>query len=214
MLLGIFVAIGAAPVGGKLGFEFFPKDDSSEFIVEIDTPPGSSLEYTRLKSEEVAAMARAIPEVRYTYTTIGGQGGAVDQGSVYVRLLPKADRERGQEEIASALRERAKRVGGATAALGTGNFGGTKQIMIQLQGPDIAVLNRLAEQVRGAGAAGARRRGRLAEHQGAEAGAYGGPEPRAGGQPGGHGGAGGAGAAPGLRRHRRGRLGGPQRRDA
>jgi HAE1 family hydrophobic/amphiphilic exporter-1 len=148
-LVGIFVAIGAAPAGGKLGFEFFPKDDSSEFIVEIDTPPGSSLEYTRIKAEEVAAMARDIPEVRYTYTTIGGQGGAVDAANVYVRLLPKADRDRGQEEIASALREQAKRVGGATAALGTGNFGGTKQIMIQLQGPDIAVLNRLAEQVEG-----------------------------------------------------------------
>jgi hydrophobic/amphiphilic exporter-1 (mainly G- bacteria), HAE1 family len=146
-LVGIFVAIGAAPAGGKLGFEFFPKDDSSEFLVEIDTPPGSSLEYTRLKSEEVAAMARQIPEVRYTYTTIGGQGGAVDQGNVYVRLLPKADRARGQEEIASGLRERAKQVGGAMTALGTGNFGGVKQIMIQLQGPDIAVLNRLAEQV-------------------------------------------------------------------
>jgi HAE1 family hydrophobic/amphiphilic exporter-1 len=146
-LAGIFVAVGASPTYKKLGFEFFPKDDSSEFEVEIDTPPGSSLEYTRLKSEEVAAMARRIPEVRYTYTTIGGRGGAVDEGRVYVRLLPKADRDRGQEEIASALREEAKRVGGATAALATGNFGGVKQIMIQLQGPDIAVLNQLAEQV-------------------------------------------------------------------
>ena len=146
-LAGIFVAVAASPTAMKLGFEFFPKDDSSEFEVEIDTPPGSSLEYTRLKSEEVAAMARRIPEVRYTYTTIGGRGGAVDEGRVYVRLLPKADRERGQEEIASLLREEAKRVGGATAALATGNFGGVKQIMIQLQGPDIAVLNQLAEQV-------------------------------------------------------------------
>ena len=143
----MFVAIGVAPAGGKLGFEFFPKDDNSEILVDIDTPPGSSLEYTRLKSEEVASMARRIPEVLYTYTTIGGQGGSVDQGNVYVRLQPKAERQRGQEEIAAILREEAKRIGGATAALGTGNFGGTKQIMIQLQGPDIAVLNRLAEQV-------------------------------------------------------------------
>jgi hydrophobic/amphiphilic exporter-1 (mainly G- bacteria), HAE1 family len=146
-VVGMFVAMAAAPAVMKLGFEFFPRDDSSEFEVEIDTPPGSSLEYTRLKSEEVAAMARRIPEVRYTYTTVGGRGGSVDEGRVYVRLLPKADRERGQEEIASALREEAKRIGGATAALATGNFGGTKQIIIQLQGPDIAVLNRLAEQV-------------------------------------------------------------------
>ncbi|HEX8395782.1 MAG TPA: efflux RND transporter permease subunit, partial [Longimicrobium sp.] len=148
-VIGMGAAIGAAPEGAKLGFEFFPKDDQSEFQVEIDTPPGSSLDYTRLKSEEVAAMARRIPEVRYTYTTVGGRGGSVDEGRVFVRLQPKAERERGQEEIASELREQAKAIGGATAALGTGNFGGTKQIMIQLQGPDIAVLNRIAEQIQG-----------------------------------------------------------------
>ncbi len=133
----------------KLGFEFFPKDDQSEFEVEIDTPPGSSLEYTQLKSEEVAAMARRIPEVRYTYTTVGGRGGSVDEGRVFVRLTPKSERDRGQDVVANDLREQAKRVGGATAALGTGNFGGTKQIMIQLQGPDITVLNRLAERIEG-----------------------------------------------------------------
>jgi HAE1 family hydrophobic/amphiphilic exporter-1 len=146
-VIGMVIATGVAPAYKKLGFEFFPKDDNSEVLVDVDTPPGSSLEYTRLKTEEVAALARRIPEVRYTYTTIGGQGGSVDQGNVYVRLQPKADRERGQETVAAELREQATRIGGATAALGTGNFGGTKQIMIQLQGPDIAVLNRLAEQV-------------------------------------------------------------------
>jgi multidrug efflux pump subunit AcrB len=40
--------------------------------VEIDTPPGSNLAYTQMKAEEVAAMARAEPEVRYTYTTVAG----------------------------------------------------------------------------------------------------------------------------------------------
>jgi HAE1 family hydrophobic/amphiphilic exporter-1 len=146
-LAGVAAAIVVAPAGGKLGFEFFPKDDRSEFEVEIDTPPGSSLEYTRLKTEEVAALARRQPEVRYTYTTIGGRGGSVDEGRVYVRLTPKADRARGQDQIANEVRVAAKRVGGATAALATGNFGGNKQIMIQLQGPDIGVLNRLAEQI-------------------------------------------------------------------
>jgi HAE1 family hydrophobic/amphiphilic exporter-1 len=146
-VVGMGIATAAAPAWKKLGFEFFPKDDNSEVLVDVDTPPGSSLEYTRLKTEEVAALARRIPEVRYTYTTIGGQGGSVDQGQVYVRLQPKAERDRGQEEIAAGLRAQAARIGGATAGLNTGNFGGVKQIMIQLQGPDITVLNRVAEQV-------------------------------------------------------------------
>jgi len=147
MVAMVFVG-GVVPAFGKLGFEFFPKDDRSEFLVKVDTPPGSNLEYTRMKSEEVAAIARAMPEVRYTYTTIGGRGGAVDEATLYVRLTPKADRERGQEEVATALRAQAKAVGGATAWLSTGGFGGEKQIQIQLRGPDIDVLNQLAERVK------------------------------------------------------------------
>ena len=67
----------------------------------IETPPGSNLEYTSRKAEEVAALARSIPGVAYTYTTIGGTTGAVDEGQVYVALQPKAERAHNQEEIAS-----------------------------------------------------------------------------------------------------------------
>ena len=146
LVLGMMAA-GMVPVVFKLGGEFFPADDRSEFIVEIDTPPGSNLAYTQMKAEEVAALARGKPEVRYTYTTVGGRGGSVDEASVYVRLTPKGDRARGQDEIAAGLREDAKRIGGAEAALSTGGFGNQKQIQIQLRGPDIETLNTLAEQV-------------------------------------------------------------------
>jgi HAE1 family hydrophobic/amphiphilic exporter-1 len=146
LVLGLNLA-GMVPVVFKLGGEFFPADDRSEFIVEIDTPPGSNLAYTQMKAEEVAALARGKPEVRYTYTTVGGRGGAVDEASVYVRLTPKGDRKRGQDEIAAGLREEAKRIGGAEVALATGGFGNQKQIQIQLRGPDIETLNTLAEQV-------------------------------------------------------------------
>ncbi|HLL82702.1 MAG TPA: efflux RND transporter permease subunit, partial [Longimicrobium sp.] len=146
LVLGMMAA-GMVPVVFKLGGEFFPADDRSEFIVEIDTPPGSNLAYTQMKAEEVATLARSKPEVRYTYTTVGGRGGSVDEASVYVRLTPKGERARGQDEIAAGLREDAKRIGGAEAALATGGFGNQKQIQIQLRGPDIETLNKLAEQV-------------------------------------------------------------------
>src|SRR5215212_9552936 len=40
------------PPVGKVGTAFFPEDDRSEFIIKIETPPGSNLEYTRLKASE------------------------------------------------------------------------------------------------------------------------------------------------------------------
>jgi HAE1 family hydrophobic/amphiphilic exporter-1 len=141
-----FVGALAMPALGFLGGGFFPVQDISEFVVLIETPPGSNLSYTLGKAEEVARIARAVPEVSYTYTTIGGLTGAVDEGMIYVRLVPKADRVRHQETIASELRERMKNIGGITAAISSGRFDNQKQIQVQVRGPDMTEINRIAEQ--------------------------------------------------------------------
>ncbi len=134
----------AMPAVGLVGGGFFPESDDSEFNITIETPPGSNLAYTRARAEEAARLARALPEVAYTYTTIGGRTGAVDEGTIYVRLRPKADRERRQSAVEAALRQDLARLGGVTASIG-GNFEDQKQIQLQLQGPDSRELSRLAE---------------------------------------------------------------------
>ena len=52
-------------------------------------------------------MARAHPEVAYTYTTVGSASGSgsVDNGTMYVRLEPQgASATSSQEELGQALR--------------------------------------------------------------------------------------------------------------
>ena len=142
-----FVGALALPAFGIIGGSFFPVQDVSEFNILIETPPGSNLDYTRLKAEEAARLARAKPEVAYTYTTIGGRTGAVDEGTVYVRLTPKADRSRHQEEVSTELRAELARLGGVTASISTGSFDNAKQIQLQLRGPDTAELTRLADAI-------------------------------------------------------------------
>jgi len=148
-IVAMFMAGGAAPAMMKLGGQLFPTDDRSEFIVKIDTPPGSNIDYTRMKAEEVARLARSHPEVSYTYTTVGGQGGTVNQATIYARMIPKADRpkSRSQDIVSNQVRQAAGRLGGVTVALSNGSFGDQKQIQIQLRGPDITVLNRVANAV-------------------------------------------------------------------
>src|SRR4051812_47427997 len=87
------------------GFGFAPLSDNSELNVAIETPPGSSLEYTRLKAQEVATIARRHGEVAYVYTTIGSSSGsgAVDAATVYVRLVPKHQRSISQEQFGQRL---------------------------------------------------------------------------------------------------------------
>ena len=137
-----------------VGAAFFPVDDRSEFIMKIETPPGSNLQYTRLKAEEAARIVRSQPEVRYTYTTLGEAGtGAVDVGNIYVKLSPKADRmgsgQRSVNDLSADLRTQMKRVAGATVSIFENDFsGGFKQILIQLRGQDVKALAIAADMVK------------------------------------------------------------------
>ncbi len=132
------------------GFAFVPVSDQSELNIAIETPPGSSLDYTTLKSEEIARLVRAHKEVAYTYTTTGSSSGSgeVDAGSIYVRLVPKSQRSISQEDLAQTLRTEMRAVGGATAYTYASGFGGAqKELQLQLQGPDQNILNQYAEEI-------------------------------------------------------------------
>jgi len=144
--LAFFGAIWLQKTFGGAGF--MPVSDNSELNMLVETAPGSSLDYTRLKAEEAARVARGYKEVLYTYTTIGGDSGAVDSASVYVKLTPKAERSRSQEVVGQQLRDDVSRLAGATTSVFTGwmnaNF---KQIQIELRGRESAELTRLAERM-------------------------------------------------------------------
>jgi HAE1 family hydrophobic/amphiphilic exporter-1 len=150
LAIGSFVAALAMPAMGLLGGEFFPVSDNSEFSISIETPPGSNLAYTTKKIEEISALARSIPGVERTYARVGGTTGAVDEGTIYVGLVPKATRAANQETIARTLRQRFPEIGGVTASVQTSGFDNQKQIQVQLRGPDIAVLSQLADTAQNA----------------------------------------------------------------
>ncbi|HEU4997092.1 MAG TPA: efflux RND transporter permease subunit [Gemmatimonadaceae bacterium] len=133
------------------GFGFAPLSDNSELNIAIETAPGSSLEYTTLKAEEVAARARTHKEVAYTYTTVGSTSGSaeVDNATVYVRLVPKRDRSISQDQFGRIIRKEIARFGGMNAyTFAAGGFAGNqKQLQLQVQGPDANLLAQLAEPI-------------------------------------------------------------------
>jgi HAE1 family hydrophobic/amphiphilic exporter-1 len=138
----------AVPQFMNVGFGFFPEDDNAELNINVETPPGSNLDYTRLKSEEVARRVMQHPEVRYIYTTLGGgDAGAVDIGRLYVKLVPKEDRSLTVEPFAAVLRDELAEVGGATVAVFANDWGGgRKQVMIEVRGNNTPELNAFAQQ--------------------------------------------------------------------
>jgi hydrophobic/amphiphilic exporter-1 (mainly G- bacteria), HAE1 family len=129
------------------GGGFIPDSDRSEINLSLETPPGSNLNYTAIKAREISYIARAHPQVAYTYTSIGSSTGSgdVDTGSIYLKLVPKKNRNVSQQELARRIRLEAQRIGGATVALSQGGPGGNqKQIQVQLRGQDMPTLTRAA----------------------------------------------------------------------
>ena len=149
--LAVFVILPQkVPPIRTVGTAFFPEDDRAEFIMALQTPPGSNLEYTRLKAEEASRIARSLPEVAYTYATLGNGGtGGVDEGNIYVRTVPKNKRSKSVEQLATEVRSEMNHMSGATISVFTSDFsGGFKQIQLQLRGQDVAALSQAAEMVR------------------------------------------------------------------
>lgn len=148
LAIASFVLAMALPAVGLVGTGFFGTDDRSELNIGIETPPGSNLDYTRIKAEEAGRIARSHPEVVYTYTTLGSGNGSVDNGNIYVRLVPKHERGIGAEDLGRKIRSEVDKIGGATMNVFTNDFqGAQKQIQIQLRGGTLASLNAAAEQV-------------------------------------------------------------------
>jgi HAE1 family hydrophobic/amphiphilic exporter-1 len=145
-MLSFFGAIALQAMFGGGGF--MPLTDQSEAQVIVETPPGSSLEYTRLKAEEAARLVRSHAETQATYTTIGGASGAVDKADIYVKMVPKVKRSITQADFAALLRSELSSMGGASVtvfnSVWSGNF---KQIQLEIRGEDARVLAQLADRV-------------------------------------------------------------------
>ncbi|MFP5355492.1 MAG: efflux RND transporter permease subunit, partial [Gemmatimonadota bacterium] len=152
--VGTFVfalAMPAIKVGNRtlVGVQFFPSDDNAEFNVKVETPPGSNLDYTRLKTEEVIRIISRHKElVRYSMSSLGADGSsAVDIANIYVKMVPKDARTQSVDAFTTDLRDELAQVGGATIAVFPTDWGGgRKQVAIEMRSNDAEKLAAASER--------------------------------------------------------------------
>jgi HAE1 family hydrophobic/amphiphilic exporter-1 len=139
----------AMPALRLVGVSFVPNDDRSEMFVQMETPPGTNLAYLRQKADAALAIIVQEPEVLHTYATLGGAvTGAVDVGTIVVRVLPKDQRDRSVQKIAASLRPKLTRVSGVTLSVRDTDWGGSgKLLQLDVRGADATVLAQVAERV-------------------------------------------------------------------
>lgn len=133
-----------------IGTEFVPASDLGEQVITIETPVGSSLEYTEAKLRQVDLALREFPEVDYTYASINSGLGVSgkNKGQVYVRLKDISQRKRSPKQLAAPMRQRLAAIAGVNAAIVIPGPGGAeKSIQVSLQGRDLAELDRISREI-------------------------------------------------------------------
>ncbi len=149
VLIALAVFVSSVFMVPLLGTEFVPKSDFSETTLDFYTPVGSSLEVTESKARQVETIVRAMPEVRYTVTTINtGSAQGKISANVYIRLVDRKDRKRSVDQMSDVMRDRLRQVAGITVThVGLlDSVGGQKQLQFSIQGPDQGELERIALQ--------------------------------------------------------------------
>jgi hydrophobe/amphiphile efflux-1 (HAE1) family protein len=144
-LLAFVSLVGAIALHVKFGgSSFLPASDQGSLMIEVRTPPSSSIEYARLKMESAAALARTLPETRDTNSSITSVGGRI-----YVDIGKRHTRVRSAKAIAADLRLMMARLIGADYVVQDDlNTGAKKPVQIEFTGPDARRLLQIANAYR------------------------------------------------------------------
>ncbi|MGA2382539.1 MAG: efflux RND transporter permease subunit [Gemmatimonadales bacterium] len=135
---------------GAVGGQFSPTTDRSELNVTIQTPVGSSIGYTRAKGEEIDRYLRSLPEVAYSYFTIGGgTQRTVTDGTIYVRMKPKSERSVSEQDFQPVLRRHLAAFKGVKTGImeASGMGGGQLPVQVNILGPDVTRLQELNDRM-------------------------------------------------------------------
>lgn len=104
--LAVILLIGTLFLGKFLRSEFIPLEDRSEFFIKVKTPLGSSLSVTDDAIKKIIAEISSQSWVKYTFSTIGSDSfNKVNEGTIYVKMVPKATRSVGQKDAMKFARE-------------------------------------------------------------------------------------------------------------
>lgn len=134
-------AAGIVVVTTQLATGFIPGEDQGIIYAVLQTPPGSTLEYTNAKSHELEELAKEIKEVT-SVTSLAGyevltEGRGSNSGTCIINLRNWSDRKRTAREIIVNLEEKCRRISNVKleffeppAVPGFGTAGGISMLVL------------------------------------------------------------------------------------
>lgn len=153
LFLCLGIVISTLPIAKRLGKDFMPLDDRSEFQVTLIAPAGTSLDGVADLFGKVENEIHRLSGVKLTLTQIGSaQGGEdVTSGNIYIAIEDLAKRSYSQFEVMHQVRQILKRFPEIRSSVNSMGLvgGGSRQAQLQynLTGPNLDDLRRYSDQI-------------------------------------------------------------------
>lgn len=106
LILVFAIFFGSLSLFPQIGMNFIPKEDKSEFEIQMKADASVSLEEMIKKSKVIEKVVRASKDVEYTTMSVGYNTAQEKHKSmIYVKLVPKDEREFKQDVVIQNFRE-------------------------------------------------------------------------------------------------------------
>ncbi|MGF1490891.1 MAG: efflux RND transporter permease subunit [Microcoleaceae cyanobacterium] len=127
----------------------FSDPDTGFSIVQLELPPGSTLSELEQVSQQTTNILEGNPLVANVLEILGGNGeGEINQGKLYVNLLPREERQVSLKEFQEQMRPRFSQIPGARVSFQSQGAGGSnKDLAIVLTSENPEVLTQTANQL-------------------------------------------------------------------
>nr|WP_263430155.1 efflux RND transporter permease subunit [Nannocystis pusilla] len=144
--LSVATVAMVVPLGQRIGKDFIPKDDTSEFMVVLTMPEGSSLEASSAMAARIEGHLRELRGVERLFTSIGAARGGDDvtEVQIYVQVADIEQRDYPLEAVQKQAREALRPYPDLRPSVqdlgGMGGGGRRTQLAFSLRGPDLEQL--------------------------------------------------------------------------
>lgn len=135
----------------QVGKTFVPEEDEGRYVVRLQTPLGSNLDYTAERLGKIEALLAKHPEILSYFSALGlGDTGQVNAGFIFIRMQERGQRALSQAESMSQLRTELEQIPGVQAYVVLPTLiGGQRSEPLQfgIVGPDILKIDNLSDQM-------------------------------------------------------------------
>jgi multidrug efflux pump subunit AcrB len=126
---------------------FVPAGDFASSTLNIEVPPGGTLEDTSRVSAAAAALLRQSADVTDVIEFVGNDSGEIREATLYVSLVPRSQRTLSQKEWEQSMMPILSRVPDGRINFSSEGYGGGRDIQLFITGDDAPLAEKTGRQL-------------------------------------------------------------------